>query len=188
MATANFSLKPPEQFDFKNPDEWPKWKRWFEQYLAASGLDSEGDNRKVSTLLYCMGEEGDAVLTSTNITEDEQKSYVNVMRKFDEFFKIRRNEIYERAKFNRRDQVESESAEQYIMSLYELVETCEYGMLKEEMLRDRIVVGIRDLVLSKKLQMDSTLTLESAKKQVSPERNCSSTKTRIVLQQDKDHH
>ena len=39
-------------------------------------------------------------------------------------------------------------------------------MLKEEMLRDRIVVGIRDLSLSEKLQMDPTLTLENAKKQV----------------------
>ena len=64
MATSNISLKPPEQFDFKNPDEWPKWKRRFEQYLAASGLDSEENIRKISTLLYCMGEEGDAVLTS----------------------------------------------------------------------------------------------------------------------------
>ena len=81
MATSNISLKPPEQFDFKNPDEWPKWKRRFEQYLAASGLDSEENIRKISTLLYCMGEEGDDVLTSTNITEDERKLYSNVMRK-----------------------------------------------------------------------------------------------------------
>ena len=74
--------------------------------------------------------------------------------------------INERAKFNRRDQATSESAEQYITNLYRLVEMCEYGMLKEEMLRDRIVIGIRDLSLSKKLQMDPTLTLENAKKQV----------------------
>ena len=86
MATLNISLKPPEQFDFKNPDEWPKWKRRFEQYLAASSLDSEENIRKISTLLYCMGEEGDFVLTSTNIIEDERKLYSNVMRKFDEFF------------------------------------------------------------------------------------------------------
>ena len=36
--------------------------------------------------------------------------------------------------------------------------------MKEEMLRDRIVVGIRDRALSEKLQMDSELTLEKAKK------------------------
>lgn len=52
--------------------------------------------------------------------------------------------IYERAKFNHRDQREGESVEQYISSLYKLVESCKYGELKDETLRDRIVVEIRD--------------------------------------------
>ena len=49
------------------------------------------------------------------------------------------------------------------MALYDLVEHCDYGDLKEQMIRDRLVVGIRDSALSQKLQLDSTLTLESAK-------------------------
>jgi len=163
---ANVSLKPPARFDFKLPDEWPKWKRRFQQYLTATGLDKEDDARKVSTLLYCLGEESDDVLTSTNISEHERKNYDAVVDKFDSFFKVRRNVIYERARFNRRDQMEGESAEKYITCLYSLVETCEYGTLKEEMLRDRLVVGIRDLAMSQKLQMDAELTLEKAKKAI----------------------
>ena len=57
-------------------------------------------------------------------------------------------------------------AEQYIMALYDLAENCEYGDMKSEMLRDRLVVRIRDQSLSEKLQMDSDLTLEKAKKQI----------------------
>ncbi len=38
--------------------------------------------------------------------------------------------------------------------------------MKEEMIRDRVVVGIRDSTLSEKLQMDPALTLESAKKAI----------------------
>ena len=163
MATS-ITLKPPEQFDFRHPDEWPKWKRRFTQYLEAIGLGSE--RQKISTLLYCIGVEGDKVLSTTNITADERKDYVKVIEKFDSFFKVRRNVIFERAKFNRRDQAEGESAERYITTLYSLIETCEYGELKDEMLRDRIVVGIRDKGLSDKLQMDATLTLETAKKLV----------------------
>ena len=117
----------------------------------------------MSTLLYCMGEEADAVLTSTNITADERKVYATVLGKFDGFFKVRTNTIYERARFNRRDQQEGESAEQYITALYSLVETCNYGNLQDELLRDRLVVGIRDAGLSEKLQMDAGLTLEKAK-------------------------
>ena len=71
-----------------------------------------------------------------------------------------------KAKFNRRNQLPGETVEQYISELYALVETCEYGNLTEEMLRDRIVVGIRDEAISKRLQLDPELTLDKAKKAV----------------------
>lgn len=53
-----------------------------------------------------------------------------------------------------------ESVEKYITALYQLVETCEYSLFKEEMLRDRLVVGIKDVALSELLQMDPKLTLK----------------------------
>ncbi len=165
-ASTRASFDTPGPFDFKRPNEWPKWKRRFIQYLTATGLDKEDGPRRVCTLLYCMGEDAEDVLASTDTKEDEKADYKIVLDKFDAYFKIRRNIIFERAKFNRRDQAEGESAEQYIACLYNLVETCEYGALKEEMLRDRIVVGIRDKALSDKLQMDESLSLEKAKTQV----------------------
>ena len=50
------------------------------------------------------------------------------------------------------------------MALYELVQHDDYGGMKDEMIRDRLVVGIRDSSLSEKLQLDPALTLEKAKK------------------------
>ena len=88
------------------------------------------------------------------------------MAKFDEFFNVRKNVIFERARFNRRNQREGETAEDYIVALYDLVENCDYGELQSEMIRDRLVVGIRDSALSERLQMDAELTLEKAKKAV----------------------
>ena len=79
---------------------------------------------------------------------------------------MRRNIIFERARFNRRNQREGESAEQFITQLYTLVETCDYGALTDYMLRDRIVVSIRDQTLSQRLQTDPSLTLEKAKRTV----------------------
>ncbi len=165
-VTTNVSLQPPERFDFKQPDGWLKWRRRFEQFLSASGLDSKEDARKISTLLYCLGDEAEDVLTSTNITVEERRVYQNVMDKLNGFFSVRKNVIYERARFNKRDQREGESAETYIMELYRLAETCDYGDMKEQMLRDRLVVGIRDMKLSESLQMDASLKLEKAKKTI----------------------
>ena len=113
--------------------------------------------------MYCLGEEADDVLTSTNPTEEERRDYATIMAKLDGYFQVRKNTIYERARFNRRNQLEGESAEQYITALYGLIGNCEYGPLEEELLIDRIVVGIRDTALSLKLQTDAGLTLERAK-------------------------
>ena len=140
---AAVQLKPPEPFNFKTPDEWPRWRRRFEQFRIASGLSTDTAEKQISTLLYCLGEEADSVLTSMNITEEERKVYKTVLSKLDAYFKVRRNVIYERARFNRRSQQPGETVEQFIMALYELTDTCNYGELKDEMIRDRIVVSIQ---------------------------------------------
>ena len=160
---ASVRLQPPLSFDFRNPDEWPRWKRQFEQFRLASGLSAESDDRQVSTLLYCMGENAEDILVSTNISDDDRKKYVSVVRQFDDFFKVWKNVIFKRARFNRRCQAAGETIEQFITSLYTLAESCDYGDLKDQMIRDRIVVGIRDQSQSERLQMDADLTLEKAK-------------------------
>ena len=93
-------------------------------------------------MLYCLGEEGEDLLRSTNITEDERKVYSTVLEKLNGFFHVRKNIIFERAKFNRRCQLVGETADQFIASLYNLADNCNYGNLKNEMIRDRLVVGI----------------------------------------------
>ena len=163
---TQLQLQPPTPFDFRTPDDWPRWKRRFNHFRVASGLATTAAPQQVSTLLYCLGEEAEAVFVSTGLTEDERKDYDAVLGKFDKYFKVRRNIIFERARFNRRTQLEGETAEKYITELYTLADTCEYGDLRDEMIRDRLVVGIRDATLSQQLQLDAELTLEKAKTKV----------------------
>ena len=59
-----------------------------------------------------------------------------------------RNVIYERARFNLRKQEEGETVATFINNLYVLVEHCEYGVEQDEMVRDRLVVGLLDSKLS----------------------------------------
>ena len=162
---AQICLQTPDVFNFKEPEEWPHWKRRFEQFRVALGLKREDAEKQVSTLLYCLGEEAEAVLASTNITDEEWKVYDTVLKKLDDFFKVRGIVIFEQARFNRRNQVQGETAE-HIMALYALADNCEYGAMKEELIRDKLVVGIQDDVVSKKLQFISDLTLEKAKKEI----------------------
>ena len=100
---------------------------------------------------------------STNISEDQRKQYEAILSKYDVFFRVRKNVIIERAKFNRHSQFLDEPAEQFIASLYNLAADCNFGDLKDQLIRDRIVVGIRNQALSEQLQSDPELTLEKAK-------------------------
>ena len=50
----------------------------------------------------------------------------------------------------------------FIQDLYRLAENCEYGTLKDELIRDRIIVGVLDDTLSDRPQAKSDLTLADA--------------------------
>ena len=70
------------------------------------------------------------------------------------------NTIYERYKFNNRSQEPGETIDAYATAVRTLADTCSFGNLKEEMIRDRLVCGISDNALRKKLLQESQLTLE----------------------------
>ena len=102
---AQLHLSPPDPFNFRNPEEWPKWKRQFEQFRIASGLAQEDEKRQVSTLLYCLGEESQAILDSTGVlSEEAMTTYDRIIETSESFFKVRKNVTFERARFNRRNQ------------------------------------------------------------------------------------
>ena len=85
------TIRTPEPFDFKPSENWPKWKKQFEQFWVASGLAKEDEPRQVNTLLYCLSEEADDVLASTSIIAEGKKKYAMVLEKFDTFFQVKKN-------------------------------------------------------------------------------------------------
>ena len=126
------------------PDEWLKWIRRLERLHVASDLAKTDDKTRVNSLIYAMGDKVDDILTSFRLSADDSEKYASVCDKFDSHFVRRRNTIYERAKFNQRVQQQGKSADSFITALYTIVENCSYVGLQDEMIRDRIMVGIRD--------------------------------------------
>ena len=159
---ATFSIQPPEQFDFSKPQDWERWIRRFERFRQASNLHSSSQQNQVNTLMYCMGDEADDVLKGLNLTAAGQQVYDSVKTAFHDFFIVSKNVIYERARFNMRKQEENESVDSFVTALYALAEHCEYGALHNELIRDRLVVGLADTRLSERMQLDKDLTLDKA--------------------------
>ena len=75
--------------------------------------------------------------------EEEANAYNTVIDKLERHFVGRRNVIFELAKFNQRQQEQGETVDSFITALHCLSEHCGYGQLHYEMIRDKLVVGLR---------------------------------------------
>lgn len=157
-----FVVALPEKLDFRRPDDWQPWITRWDRYRVISGLSKQDSAAQVNTLLYAMGREAEDVLASLKLSDEQKLDYDCVKNAFEKHFIPRRNIIYERATFNRRKQESHETVESFVTDLFKLAERCQYGALKDELIRDRLVVGLLDTALSEKLQLDSALTLETA--------------------------
>ena len=166
ITMAKFA--PPENFDFQKPEGWGEWKTRFLRYRLATELNKKDEEVQVASLLYAMGREAEVVFKQLDFqAAADQKVWATVIEKLDAYFEPQKNHIHHRAQFHRRKQRQGETNEQYIRALYELVDACGYeAAARTENLRDQLVVGISNSVLSKELQMTPDLTLESAVKKV----------------------
>ncbi|UYV81368.1 hypothetical protein LAZ67_20000963, partial [Cordylochernes scorpioides] len=166
-VTLPARIQPPETFDFSTPNEWPKWRKRFERYLVVSGMKKKEEADKIDLFMYLMGDRADDIFRTFKFEKEEEATKIDsVLKAFDSHFCVRKNIIYERAKFNSRIQEDREPVDEFITSLYKLADSCEFEGLHEQLIRDRIVVGVRDKALSERMQLDSELTLEKAVKMV----------------------
>lgn len=77
--------------------------------------------------------------------------YDRTLKSLDEHIIPHRNVVFERFKFRGRIQPPGKSVDSFINALHPLVEHCEYGQLKDELIRDTIMVGILNQNLSERL-------------------------------------
>ena len=119
----------------------------------ASGLEHEEMLKHVGMLPYWLVEVAEAVLKFTNATEAENKVYDNMIGKFDPFLKLRKNVMFERARSKRTNYLDYELVEQYVMELNMLADNCDYEMVRDEMVWDKLVIGISDGQLSEHLHV-----------------------------------
>lgn len=110
---------------------------------------------------------GRRVLNTTCISDENWKKYQKVIDQFDTYFKVRRNVIYECAHFNKRSQLPNEPVDRFITEIHTLAESCEFGNMKEELIRDRLIVRIQDLALSEHLQLEPDNNIVSIRQNVS---------------------
>jgi len=111
-----------------------------------------------------LGEDTEEVLDTTQTSAEDKKKYSKAIDEFDKHFKMKKNVIFEHARFKQCSQFADEPANHFITEIHKLAENCDFGAMKDELIRDCLVVGIRDSSLSERLQLESELTLDRAKR------------------------
>lgn len=109
-----------------------------------------------------LGYEALEVLNSLNLTPEEGANYDNVIGAMSRFCEPRKNTVYERHNFYKRIQHDGESFDSFLMEIKRLAKSCDFGNAENEMIRDRIVMGVRDSRLQTKLLETDQLTYEVA--------------------------
>ena len=100
----------------------------------------------IAMLENCLGSDGLKICNSLTFGTDETKDMKTVIMKLEETFTGELSETYERYMFNLRKQQSGESIDDYVTDLRNLAKSCNFcDRLGESLLRDRIVMGVRDL-------------------------------------------
>ncbi|XP_065568928.1 uncharacterized protein LOC136032586 [Artemia franciscana] len=142
-------------------DEWNR----FEQHarlMLIGPLAEKTEKSQCAYLLIWMGEKGQEIFNTFEMEKSEANKIGPLIKNFKDDASPKKNTVFARYIFQKKDQLENESIERYITELKTLAKPCLYTE-QDEMIRDQIVCGIRNQAVREKLLAEGDpLTLESA--------------------------
>ena len=165
MATQQLA-KAPEPLNLKDQTHrgkhWKQFRRDWTYYEIASKIREESGAVSVAHLLNVIEREGQHMFDTFNLSEEDSADITKVLREFEGRCLPISNVIYERYVFNPGAQEVGESLDHYITDVMKQAKLCKYGNLKDELIRDRLVSGIKDDRICEKLLNKKDLTLQKA--------------------------
>ena len=143
--------------------EWKRFSSQWNNYEIASELDKESTKRRAAVFLACIGTEAYETFLTMPIAQTNDKDDIEkLIEAFEHHCVGETNVTYERYVLNKRAQAAGETFDIFFADLRRLIKSCEYGTLVDSILRDRIVMGIRDDATRRKLLQQRNLDLSKA--------------------------
>ena len=125
-------------------------------------INKENGALRVAHLLNIIGKDGQDMFEMFTLTKDDKNDIMKVLKEFEGRCVLVSNVIYERYMFNKHSQDSGESLDHYLTEIMKQADLCKYGNLKDELIRDRLVSGIKDDKAREKLLAKKDLTLTRA--------------------------
>ncbi|KAL7879765.1 hypothetical protein SRHO_G00020190 [Serrasalmus rhombeus] len=128
-------------------------------------MDNKPGLRRIALLLTVAGPQAIEVFNTFEFaTVDDKEDYSKVIEKFEAYCSPKKNIVYERYVFRSRLQQAGETFDCFMTDLKLKAQSCDFGDLKDSMVRDQIVYGILDKKTRERMLKDDKLTLEEAEK------------------------
>ena len=164
VPPSNIPPPKPLVFDDNIAISWKTWQKAWKRFEIATGVDKQDGVVRVSTLLSIIGEDGVKTFDTFTWAEGESEDNIDhVLKKFDEHCEPRTQVIYERYRFNNRKQEQGENVSTYLTELRTIARNCDHeSITPDEILRDRLVLGIRDDKVRERLLRTDGLSLKKA--------------------------
>ena len=139
-------------------EDWSEYAERLTFYFAANGITTGAKKRAI--LLSSMGPTTFRLMRSLVLPETlDSIAYEDPVSKVKNHKEPASSIIVRRFQFDTRNQKPSESISEYIAVLRKAAEHCNYGESLSEMLRDRLVCGITNSAVQKRLLAEKELTL-----------------------------
>ena len=140
-------------------EDWTQYAERLGHFLTANSIEEAG--RKRVALLTTIGLKAYELLrTLVSPEKPGDKTYDELVAAMQQYHSPKLSAIVQRYQFNCRFRRERESVAQYLSELRALSEFCEFGPSLNDMLRDRLVCGVGDQAIQKKLLAEDNLTAE----------------------------
>ena len=141
--------------------EWDVFAEQLSFYFTANGITDAGKQRAI--LLSACGTTTYKLLkTLVAPAELTSKSFAELVKLAQEHHNPKPSVIMRRFRFNTCVRQEGESITAYVTRLRDLASHCEYGDSAKELIRDRLVCGVRDDTLQRALLAVAKLTFDKA--------------------------
>lgn len=157
------SLRSPKQLMLTdNPEnDWKLWVQQFKFYAIATGLTLKENNIQAATFMTCIGPTALHIFQTFKLDQDKM-TLSELYTKFEEYFTPKCNVTYERYVFNKMTQKPNESIDEFITKCRTQIAKCNFETLEDELLKDKIVIGVESDNLREKLLTHSDLMLSKA--------------------------
>lgn len=139
--------------------DWETFRQIWDNYEISSRLVDHPSNQRTATLLTCFAQSALKVYNGLELAGDDKTDIAVVLQKMEAACIGSVNETYERYIFHTKMQSANESVDDFYSSLRELSKNCSFGNLTDTLIRDQIVVGVRDNAIRKRLLYEHKLTL-----------------------------